>query len=602
MPIFTKESLETLRQRIDLVDVLAAHMDLKKSGAAYKGLCPFHDEKTPSFMIQKGDTHYHCFGCGAHGDAIQFLMAHLKITFLDAVENLAQRFNVPLQQVEKTDDDKGPNKALLKDTLEKACHLFHFYLLHTEEGHAALQYLYSRGIDLEFIRNFEIGLAPKGGGIFRRLMHAQYVKDATMVDAGLLAVSSSGGYRDFFYDRITFPIRDPHGAVIGFSARKYKEETFGGKYVNTSETALFKKSRVLYGLNYCRKRIIKERQAIVVEGQLDALRLIQAGFNITVAGQGTAFGESHAKELINLGVQQLYIAPDGDDAGLEAACKIGNLFQREGIEVLVLQLPQGSDPDSFLCDYGPEAFSALMKSALHYLDFLVKQRSRSLNIESPAGKNQLVHAIAKQIREWNHPLMVHESLRKLAHLVHIPESAIGIGESHVPNIYVKTSASAGVHDVDPDRVLEYDFLRWLLLVAEKRSEFIEAARAHLNVEDLKVPICRMIYQTFSENIAAGKPCDPLSLAAELDDGEGQTALSEILDRKVNRERAEIHFTETLQRLLDRNWMELRETIKVKIQSGNCSDDEAMDLVRQFDELRRSPPKVSDELFKCLDAK
>ena len=113
MPFFAKDSLELLRQRIDIVDVLMPHVDLKKSGAAYKGLCPFHDEKTPSFTLQKGDTHYHCFGCGAHGDAIQFLMAHLKITFLDAVENLAQRFNVPMQQVEKTDDEKGPNKVLL---------------------------------------------------------------------------------------------------------------------------------------------------------------------------------------------------------------------------------------------------------------------------------------------------------------------------------------------------------------------------------------------------------------------------------------------------------------------------------------------------------
>lgn len=267
MRIFTKESLETLRQRIDLVEVLNGHIDLKKSGAAYKGLCPFHDEKTPSFMIQKGDTHYHCFGCGAHGDAIQFLMTHLKISFMDAVENLAQRFNVPLQEVEKGDDNQGPNKSVLKDALEKACRFYNFFLLHTEEGHRALQYLYSRGIDLDFINTFGIGLAPRSGGIFRKMMHAQFVKDTTMIDAGLMAPSSSGGYRDFFYDRITFPIRDAHGAVIGFSARKYHDDTFGGKYVNTSETALFKKSRVLYGLNYSRKRIVKERQTIIVEGR-----------------------------------------------------------------------------------------------------------------------------------------------------------------------------------------------------------------------------------------------------------------------------------------------------------------------------------------------
>ncbi len=595
MAIFTKDSLETLRQRIDLVDVLSGHIELKRSGAAYKGLCPFHDEKTPSFMIQKGDTHYHCFGCGAHGDAIQFLMNHLKISFLDAVENLAQRFNVPLQQVENGDDNQGPNKAILKDALEKACRFYHFYLMHTEEGQRALQYLFNRGLDLDFINTFEIGLAPKGLGIFRKIMHAQFVKDSSLIDAGLLAPSSSGGYRDFFYERITFPIRDAHGSVIGFSARKFNEDTFGGKYVNTSETALFKKSRVLYGLNYCRKRIAKERQAIVVEGQIDALRLIQSGFNFTVAAQGTAFGESHARELINLGVQQLYIAPDGDDAGLEAACKIGNLFQREGIDVSVLQLPKGADPDSFICEYGPEAFTALLKTALPYLDYLVKQRSRFLNVESPAGKNQLVHNIAKQIREWNPPLMVHESLRKLANLVQVPESSVGIGEQHVPNIYIKRTASAGGHIVDSDRILEFDFLRWLL-TSKNQSNLLEAAKQHLNAEDLKVEMCRNIFQIYCSNHSLGKSCDPLSLAAELDDTEGIKVLSEILERKVNQERAELHFLETLQRLLDRNWMEKREAIKMKIQDGSCSEDEAMDLVRQFDELKRNPPKVPEDLF------
>lgn len=299
-------------------------------------------------------------------------------------------------------------------------------------------------------------------------------------------------------------------------------------------------------------------------------------------------------------MQQIYIAPDSDDAGLEAACKIGNLFQREGIDVHVLSLPKGADPDSFICEHGPEAFLGLMKNSLPYLDFLVKQRSRMLNIESPAGKNQLVHAIAKQIREWNPPLMVHESLRKLAHLVQIPESSIGVGEQHVPNIYIKSSASIGSHAVDPDRILEFDFLRWLLLIGKKQQGFFETAQKYLKTEDLKVPICRSIYEAYCVCHIDGKPCDPLSLAAELDDTEGVKSLSELLDRKVNHERAEIQFLETLQRLLDRNWMEQREAIKMKIQGGNCSDDEAMDLVKQFDELKRNPPQVSDELFKTAE--
>ena len=420
MPLFSKDSLETLRQRIDLVDVLSGHIDLKKAGASYKALCPFHDEKSPSFMVQKGDAHYHCFGCGAHGDAITFLMTHLKMSFNDAVESLAQKFHVPLEIVEG--EAKGPNKSVLKEALDAAARFFHFYLLHTEEGHEALRYLYSRGIDLDFIRHFQIGLAPKAAGALRKMLQSQFIKDEAMAEAGLIAPGKEGGWRDFFQERITFPICDAAGAVIGFSARKFREGTFGGKYVNTPETPLFKKSRVLFGLHHCRRRIVKERKAIIVEGQIDALRLIQNGFNITLAGQGTAFGEGHVKELTHLGILEVFLALDGDEAGQEATRKIGDLFQREGIEVRVVPLPSGSDPDTFLRKAGAAAFLTLLENAGDYLSFLVKHEGRRVDLASPAGKNELIARLARQIRAWEKPLMVHESLRKLAHLMQVPES------------------------------------------------------------------------------------------------------------------------------------------------------------------------------------
>ena len=149
MGLYTKQSIETLRQRIDLVDLLMAHVELKRSGGAYKGLCPFHEEKTPSFIVQKGDTHYHCFGCGAHGDAIAFLMSHLKMGFVEAVESLAERFHVALEKIEAPEAEKGPNKALLKHALEEAAYLYHYLLLHSTEGHQALHYLYERGLLLK---------------------------------------------------------------------------------------------------------------------------------------------------------------------------------------------------------------------------------------------------------------------------------------------------------------------------------------------------------------------------------------------------------------------------------------------------------------------
>lgn len=591
MPIFSKESLETLRQRIDLVDVLSAHLELKKAGAAYKGICPFHDEKTPSFMVQKGDSHYHCYGCGAHGDAIHFLMAHQKLNFLEAVESLAQRFHVHLEVVESSDEKKGVNTSSLKEALEHACGFFHFMLLHTPEGQSALRYLYQRQIDPDFIKQFQIGYAPAVSGMTRKFLHAKFVKDATLLEAGLLSEKEGGGYRDFFLDRITFPIRNASGSVIGFSARKYKEETFGGKYVNTPETPLFKKSRVLFGLNYCRRRIAKERKVLVVEGQIDALRLIYAGFNITVAGQGTAFGESHVKELMALGVSQAYLALDGDQAGQQAALKIGHLFQKEGAEVRVVQLPDKTDPDSFLRQQGPEQFLKRLEESLDYLTFLVHYHSKLMDMNSPAAKNQLVRELSKQIREWNHSLMVHESLRKLAHLLHVPEEMIGVGQDYVPNIYIKKSGNISLEEINPDRIMEADFLCWLLKQGQSIEQFRELAKLNLKAEQLHDAACRDIYKVYLEAIEQKKAIDLLTLVAQLDN-EGQKVLSELLQKKVNADKAEVHFQESIQKILNRNWMEEREAIKIKIQSGNCSEEQVLELVKQFDELKRTPPLVT----------
>lgn len=589
MTIFSKESLETLRRRIDLVDVLSAHIDLKRTGAAYKALCPFHDEKTPSFTIQKGDTHYHCFGCGAHGDAIQFLMTHLKMGFLESVESLAQRFHVHLEKVEET-EKQGPSKVLLKEALDHACRFFHFYLLHTPKGHEALQYLYKRGIDLDFIQHFQIGLAPASSGMLSKVLHAKGVKNEIMQEAGLIQTNEqSGRPRDFFLDRITFPIRDAVGAVIGFSARKYVETTFGGKYVNTPETPLFKKSRILFGLNYSRKRIAKERQAIIVEGQIDALRLIYAGFNITVAGQGTAFGESHAKELIALGVSRVFLALDADPAGLEATRKIGNLFQKAGVEVAVVKMPPGSDPDAFLREQGPERFAKLLESSEDYLTFIVNYQTQRVNMDSPSAKSALVQELSTQIRSWEQPVMVHESLRKLAQLTRTPEEMVGVGQEHVvPNLYMKKTSGIGMPVVDFNRVMESDCLRWLLLMGESLPNLVELAKQNLTPELFRVASCRQLYEIFLENQAKGQGCDFLSLALHLDETDGQTLIAELLQKKVNKEKAEEHFIESIQRMLDRQWMEQREEIKRQIQSSTCSDEEVLELTKRFDALRASP--------------
>lgn len=589
MALFTKESLERLRQRVDLVDVLSGYLEMKRSGASYKSLCPFHDEHTPSFMIQKGDTHYHCFGCGAHGDAIQFLMSYQRMTFSESVESLAQRFNVTLEKIEDHQEQKGPSKARLKEVLESASRFYQFYLLNTPEGHRALEYLRSRRLDMEFIRTFQLGFSPSQSGILQAVLYKQGFDKELLRETGLLGQSG----REFFHERIMIPIRDAVGAVIGFSARKLKESTFGGKYVNTPETPLFKKSRILFGLNYCRRRIAKERKAIIVEGQLDALRLIQTGFNFTVAGQGTAFGEGHMHELLQLGVNEVYLALDGDSAGREASVKIGNLFQKEGVEVYIVPLPEGVDPDALLNKQGSEGFLKLLEQRIDYLTFLVQHLSKKIDMQSPAAKNELVETLSARIREWHQPVMVHESLRKLANLVQVPVEMISAGTA-ASQMYVRKVARVGNISIDPHRILEADCLRWLLLMGEERSELPQLAMLNLSADDFSISTYRLIYERYISAYQEGRPRDLLSLAIDLGEEEGQQVLSEVLEKKINRDRALDHFQQTLLKLLERRWMEKREEIKRKIQSGQYSDDDVLELAKEFDQLKRSQP-----VLQCL---
>lgn len=590
MVLYKKESLDLLRQKIDLADVLGSHIELKRAGASYKALCPFHDEKSPSFSIQRGDSHYHCFGCGAHGDAIQFLMTHVRMSFTEAVESLAERFQVPLEQTEHA-EGRGPNKKRLIECLETACAFYHFLLQHTEEGHSALQYLYHRGIDQNFIKNYRLGLAPKTSFVFLEYMGKQGFNEEELLNAGLIAESKQGGWRPFFYDRITVPIHNAAGAIIGFSARKFREETFGGKYVNTSETPLFKKSYVLFGLHLCRRRIAKERKAIIVEGQFDALRMIEDGLNITVAGQGTAFGEGHVRELLSLGVQEVYLALDPDKAGQEAAYKIGRLFQKEGVEVRIVKLPVGQDPDLFIREKGPEAFLTLCEKAFDYLSFLCAHFSRNLDVNTPAGKHELVRQLVSEIRSWDNPLMEHESLKNLSKKLQIPEDLVGASHPYVTQTYIKRTDYAGLQEVDPNRVLEADLLRWLMLKGASAPDWIQTTRAYLKADDFLSKPCQQLFHLIFQAYDRNEPIDLISLAPHLTDEDGQRLLSELYHRKVNLEKGQEYFLQALKAVLERNWMLKRHEINTRLQSGACTPEEELVLLKQFSEIEKNRPHI-----------
>lgn len=586
--MYTPDSLQELKLRIDIGEVISPYVNLQRQGSASKGLCPFHDEKSPSFVVQKGAKHYHCFGCGAHGDAIAFLMLYCKMSFSEAVETLAERFGVRLEKTEKNDEPQI-KKVQLRKAMELTCHFYEFCLLHTDEGHKALHYLFERGIDLDFISTFRLGYAPKLPFALQKYLAHQGVTPDTMETAGLLKKYENKS-RDFFTQRISFPILDGQGSVIGFSCRKFTDDVIGGKYVNSPETPLFKKSHVLFGLSYARSRICKEKKALIVEGQIDALRLTHLGLNFTVAGQGTAFGEDHVKELINLGVEQVIVAFDGDEAGQEAADKVGNLFQKAAIDTKVALLPQGQDPDGFVMKQGIEAFTQILEEALPYLDFAYSRAVKDKDLSSPAQKNSIILRLASRIKAWKSPVFVHENLKKLAKLALVPESLVGATEH--PKIHTERKILPHMlPTVDFDRVIEADILRFMLLFLPEHKNLVKLAKSNLTLDDFRVPICRTLYEFFLQQLAEKERIELFDVGLHLTSDEERTFIKELLEKKISPAKFEEGFKAAIEKLLLRTWMEYRESIKTKIQSGQCSEKEVLELARQFDEAKRNSPKL-----------
>lgn len=591
MGLFSKRCLEELRDKVDLSEVISSYIDMKRAGASYKGLCPFHNEKSPSFIVQKGDTHYHCFGCGAHGDAMSFLMNYLKLTFVEAVEMLAGKFGVALEYEEGSQKNEGPDLKPLKHALNLTKELFHFHLLHTDEGHHALDYLYKRGLDLSFIEMFQIGLAPKNEALTMAFYRDKKIPKDVLMTSGLVKESKMGKLYPFFSSRVMFPIEDISGNTIGFSGRSIDPEARGGKYINTPETPLFKKSKLLYGLNYSRKRIAKDQKAIIVEGQIDALRLIQEGLNLTVAGQGTAFGSGHVDGLKKLGVKHVYIAFDGDTAGRAASVKVGQLFQKVGVEVSVARFKDNEDPDTVLSERGLDDLMDILKNATPYIQFLVEELSGEEKAQTPAGKNRLATKACEMIRSWDHPLMIHEALKELATLLDVPEEFVNPDYKSKPKPLPPKPPQKPTGKLNGNRVLECDLIRWLfVMVEEDRDNVIKLIDENVKDKIFRDEACKKLFLHMFEAVKQGKTFDIFDLS-QMVEKEDQILIDQIVKKRVNIERTRAGVTLAIEKILEREWMIEREEIKSKIQKGDGSEEEILDLAKKFDEIKKNKPKV-----------
>jgi DNA primase len=374
VPRFSRETTEKVLAATDIVDVIGSYIQLKRQGAKYLGLCPFHNEKTPSFNVNPQQQYFKCFGCSKGGDAITFVRDYENLTFSDALKKLANRSGVTIEEeiVDPQEDRARRQRGRQLDIHREIADFYH-RMLFTKAATHARDYMKSRGFGKEMAERWMIGWAPDRGDVFLDWAREKKFTGRELADAGFLKVSDRGPYA-FFRDRLMIPIRNEIGDVIAFTARHLREGQGGGKYVNSPETAVFKKSHVLFALERARKAILKENVVVICEGQVDTICCHEHGIENAIATQGTAFTTNHAK-LLRRYAKNVILCFDSDNAGLEAASKAFPILTAEGLPVKVARMPAGEDPDTFLRKHGADAFREMLANAADFFDFRIDRES-----------------------------------------------------------------------------------------------------------------------------------------------------------------------------------------------------------------------------------
>ncbi|MBU9738675.1 DNA primase [Diplocloster agilis] len=431
---FSDELIEEVRMKNDIVDVISGYVKLQRRGSTYFGLCPFHNEKSPSFSVTPSKQMYYCFGCGAGGNVFTFLMEYENYTFPEALRMLAQRAGVELPQEEYSPEAKKQNDlrtALLEINKEAA--RYYYYQLSQKGGQAAHDYLTGRALTEETIRRFGLGYSTMYRDDLYRYLKKKGYSDGQLKESGLVTYDEKQGPHDKFWNRVMFPIMDVNHRVIGFGGRVMGEAK--PKYLNSPETRIFDKSRNLYGLDIAKSS--RKPSLLICEGYMDVIAMHQAGFTNAVASLGTALTTQHAS-LLKRYTQQVLLVYDSDGAGVKAAMRAIPMLKDAGLTAKVLNLRPYKDPDEFIKNLGPEAFKERIDQAQNSFMFELSVMEHDYDMDSPEGKTAFYRAAAEKLLEFSEEIernnyieavaqkypVGYENLRRLVNQMGLSKSAV----------------------------------------------------------------------------------------------------------------------------------------------------------------------------------
>jgi DNA primase len=559
--------LDQILGRINIAEVIAEYIPLKRAGRNFKACCPFHHEKTPSFMVSTDKQIYHCFGCGAGGNAFNFLVQYERLEFPEAVEKLAKRSGVLLPEKSRRSGAASGMTTQINDCLELACGFYQARLLETG-GRKAQQYCTKRGIKPETAKAFRMGYAPDAWEGLIDYLRSKGVSLAVMEKAGLVLSRESGGYYDRFRDRLLFTISNVKSEVIGFGGRVFDSGT--PKYINSPETPVYVKGRNLFNLNLAKEALRETDCLVLVEGYLDCLIPYQEGLRNICATCGTALTQDQAK-LIKRFTENVVVVYDGDSAGQTGTLRSLDIFLEEEMNVRVAALPAGDDPDTFVRKNGIGALDSAVKSADNLFDYKLRILKEAHDASEPMGKKKISAEMLPTLKKIKNEVLRQEYLRRLAEEIRTGEKALQTELQKIrdENIYDYRGIEA---KTAPSHVHPAEKLLIKLMLEEK--QLIERVRGDLGPADfLDERTSRIVAMMFDLSTQGKDPkanllvdCDP-----DLSQIIRESALDESLN--VSDENKEKTLDECIGRLKQNSFMKRCRLMQEEIQAAEREKDE-----------------------------
>ena len=585
MPRVPEETIERIRNTADIYDVVAQYVDLKKRGRNFFGLCPFHSEKTPSFSVAPDKQIYHCFGCGAGGNVFSFIVEHEKISFIEAVQQLGQKYGI------QVDYQSGPSNKIFSSLYkvhDLAVKLYH-NTLYSEKGKAALDYLYNRGLNDNTIKTYQIGFAPDSWDTLTNTIKSLSFNDDVYDKTGLF-IKTDRGWRDRFRSRIMFPIFHQSGKPIAFGGRIFNHND-PAKYLNSPETPLYRKSEVFYGLHKTRDSIRKFSTAVLVEGYTDFLQLVQLGIQNVVALSGTALGINHASQIRKF-ASKVYLAYDGDDAGINATLRAGYVLFQAGIEPLVIPMPSDKDPDDWVREAGVNAFQEAMGSSMSLLLFhLQKKDVKNL---SATDRSKTVKEILKEISLINDGIIRDDLLKSLSQELQLDEVEVfRLFNSQIGMKRVRTdSEQSSPKNQAFTNTIQKAQLEIIRTIAFNFDEVYPSMESIIDFQIFDEPILKKIGVLL---IKDNKAKDLSAIIDQFEDQEEKRLVSEILFEDVSSDDPKLIIKDcfvTIRRILIKDQIKQART---KIKELESKGHDSKEFVIHVTELQKSLQQLTDKI-------